>query len=210
MSVDPDPESEFSSDDNHMEADDPNEPLSHPTDNDIPPAYYNILNPEMPTPEHEDDDEFQNESEGWSGFDEVLNADAPLSLTEQVNELEEMIGPEDEKELWAMRNDVLTETDRDSIRAFKLKILAKMSREAFEHMRHAFSHKLDIQSEYTIIHRIAVLSRVEPLWIWIDCCVNSCIAYIGDDSRTKTPAASVTNHATLLAGNLADSFVISH
>ncbi|KAJ7237961.1 hypothetical protein C8J57DRAFT_1040226, partial [Mycena rebaudengoi] len=74
----------------------------------------------------------------------------------------------------------LTETDRDSIRAFKLKILAKMSREAFEHMRHAFSHKLDIQSEYTIIHRIAFLSRVEPLWI--DCCVNSCIAYTGDDS----------------------------
>ncbi|KAJ7206954.1 hypothetical protein C8J57DRAFT_1484742 [Mycena rebaudengoi] len=105
MSVNTDCEdksNEFYSDDDHMEVDDPNEPRSHPTDNDLPPAYYNILSPEMPTPEHEDDDEFENESEGWSRFDEVLDADAPLSLTEEVTKLEEMIGPEGEAELLAM------------------------------------------------------------------------------------------------------------
>ncbi|KAJ7231818.1 hypothetical protein C8J57DRAFT_1091622, partial [Mycena rebaudengoi] len=77
-------------------------------------------------------------------------------------------------------NEVLTEEDRDSIRAFKLKMISNMQREVFEQLRHSFGHKLEISSEWVMIHRIAILSRVEPRWY--HCCVNSCMAYTGDDS----------------------------
>jgi hypothetical protein len=71
----------------------------------------------------------------------------------------------------------LTEQDRDNIRAFKLDLISKMPRVAFEHMRYAFSHKLDISSHWVMIHRVAILSRVEP--VWYHCCPKSCIAYAG-------------------------------
>ncbi|KAJ7173917.1 hypothetical protein C8R43DRAFT_873458, partial [Mycena crocata] len=80
-------------------------------------------------------------------------------------------------------NDVLTDTDRDNIRAFKLKMMSNMSRDVFEQMRWAFDHKLDIGSEWVIIHRIGILSGVEP--VWYHCCVNTCMAYTGDDSDSE-------------------------
>ncbi|KAJ7477662.1 hypothetical protein FB451DRAFT_1032831, partial [Mycena latifolia] len=108
-----------------------------------------------------------------------------------------MIDPEEEAELWELHasralswnvevdarlgNAVLTEQDRDNIRAFKLKMMSNMSREVFEQIRFAFSHKLDISSEWVVIHRMAILSGVEP--VWYHCCVNSCLAYTGDDSE---------------------------
>ncbi|KAJ7268900.1 hypothetical protein C8J57DRAFT_1509119 [Mycena rebaudengoi] len=58
------------------------------------PLYYNVLVTE------EDESE---SSEGRAGFDEVLDADAPFSLEEKISQLEQIIGPEDEAELWAMR-----------------------------------------------------------------------------------------------------------
>ncbi|KAJ6451859.1 hypothetical protein C8R47DRAFT_998287 [Mycena vitilis] len=74
-------------------------------------------------------------------------------------------------------NDILTEKDRDNIRAFILVLLSNMSRMAFAHMRHAFRHKMDISSHWVIIHRVAILTRVEP--VWYHCCPNSCVAYTG-------------------------------
>ncbi|KAJ7200626.1 hypothetical protein GGX14DRAFT_336361, partial [Mycena pura] len=71
----------------------------------------------------------------------------------------------------------LSEEDRDTIRAFVLKIISNMSRTSFEMMRHAFSHKLEISSLYVMIHRVAMLSGIVPEWY--DCCVQSCIAYTG-------------------------------
>jgi Transposase family tnp2 len=73
---------------------------------------------------------------------------------------------------------ILTEEDHDNIRAFKIRMVSNMPRAAFNQMRYAFRHKLQISSHYVIAHRLAVLSGVEP--IWIDCCPNSCIAYTGD------------------------------
>lgn len=73
---------------------------------------------------------------------------------------------------------VLTEQDRDNIRAFKLRMVSNMPRTAFDQMRFAFQHKLDISSYWVILHRLAILSEIEP--VWYDCCVNSCLAYTGE------------------------------
>jgi len=54
-------------------------------------------------------------------------------------------------------------------------MLSNLPRAAFEHMRRTFSHKLTIDSEWVILHRLSVLSGVQP--VWYDCCVNSCIAF---------------------------------
>lgn len=78
-------------------------------------------------------------------------------------------------------NDVLTEQDKDNIRAFKLKLMANMPRVAFNQMRYAFSNKLDISSDWVIMHRLAILSCVEPEWY--DCCINTCLAYAGPYSN---------------------------
>ncbi|KAJ6472219.1 hypothetical protein C8R47DRAFT_953911, partial [Mycena vitilis] len=75
----------------------------------------------------------------------------------------------------------LTEKDRDNIRAWIVVLLSNMSRTAFAHMRHAFRHKMDISSHWVIIHRIVILTRVEPRWY--DCCPNSCIAYTAEYSH---------------------------
>ncbi|KAJ7069063.1 hypothetical protein B0H15DRAFT_783198, partial [Mycena belliarum] len=72
-------------------------------------------------------------------------------------------------------NEILTDQDRDNIRAFKLVLVSKMPRVAFNHMRYAFNHKLEISSHWAMIHRIAILSHIEP--VWYDCCPQSCIAY---------------------------------
>ncbi|KAJ7271371.1 hypothetical protein B0H12DRAFT_731303 [Mycena haematopus] len=124
------------------------------------------------------------EMDAWSGFDEVLDADQPMSKAEMIRQLEEMIAPGQEAELWAIRNETLTDQDRDNIRAFHLKVMSNMSREVYEQLRHAFDHKLDLSSEYVMIHRMAILSGVEPLWF--HCCINSCMAYTGDDTDRTT------------------------
>ncbi|KAJ7621834.1 hypothetical protein B0H17DRAFT_887211, partial [Mycena rosella] len=72
----------------------------------------------------------------------------------------------------------LTDQDRDNIRAFQLKMMSTMPHLAFAQMRHAFRHKLEISSHWVMIHRVAILSNVEP--VWIPCCPNSCMAYTGD------------------------------
>ncbi|KAJ7095754.1 hypothetical protein B0H15DRAFT_69465 [Mycena belliarum] len=90
--------------------------------------------------------------EAWSGFDKLQDAEEPLTPEEMIRQLEEMILPEDEAELWNICNDVVTEQDRDIIRAFKLKLMSNMPRAAFNQMRYAFQNKLDISSKWAIIH----------------------------------------------------------
>ncbi|KAJ7349246.1 hypothetical protein DFH08DRAFT_139479 [Mycena albidolilacea] len=137
------------------------------------PGHFNFLAPA-------EDEEF--EIDGWSGFDEVLDADGPVgSREEMLTQLEEMVAPGRDAELWAVRNDILTDQDCDNIRAFHFKMISNMSREVFEQLRFAFNHKLGLSSEYVILHRVAVLSHVEPMWI--HCCVNSCMAYTDDDAE---------------------------
>ncbi|KAJ6501077.1 hypothetical protein C8R47DRAFT_1193439, partial [Mycena vitilis] len=98
------------------------------SDADESPGYFNVLTPE---------DEEPLELDGWAGFDEVLDADKPILRDDMIAKADEMIGPEGE--LWAMRNETLTEQDRDTIRAFWLIMKSNMSREIFKHMRYAFS-----------------------------------------------------------------------
>jgi hypothetical protein len=74
-------------------------------------------------------------------------------------------------------NEILTEDDRDNIRAFKLKILSNMSLRTFNHMRHIYRHRLHIDSRWVILHRLTVLSGIKP--VPYDCCINACIAYTG-------------------------------
>ena len=47
---------------------------------------------------------------------------------------------------------VLSEEDHDNIRAFKLRMVSNMPRTAFNQMRYAFQHKLDIHSLFVITH----------------------------------------------------------
>lgn len=70
---------------------------------------------------------------------------------------------------------MLSEENRDNIRAFNLLVTSKMPRQSFEDMRYTFRHKVTIASEYTIFRQMGILSGVKP--IIFDCCPNSCIAY---------------------------------
>ncbi|KAF7378176.1 hypothetical protein MSAN_00242100 [Mycena sanguinolenta] len=109
----------------------------------------------------------------WDDFDE--DQDIPLTREEMLRELEEMLDADEEAALWDIRNKTLTEQDRDNIAAFQLKMISNMPRVAFAQMRHAFRHKLDISSHWVMIHRVAILSGIEPQWY--HCCLNSCMAY---------------------------------
>jgi len=66
----------------------------------------------------------------------------------------------------------------DDIRAFKLYLVSNMPRRAFDQMRYAFQHKMQISSLYVITHKMAIISGITP--VWYDCCPNSCVAYTGD------------------------------
>ena len=74
-------------------------------------------------------------------------------------------------------NGIVTDIDRDNIRAFKLKMFGNVTRCTFNQMRHAFRHKLEIRSENIMIHRIVLLAGVQP--VKYDCCINFCVAYTG-------------------------------
>jgi len=88
-------------------------------------------------------------------------------------------------------SNVLSDEDRDNISAFKLRMVSNMPRVAFEQMRFAFKHKLNIHSLYVITHRMTILSGIEPQWF--DCCINSCIAYTGSyQDLDKCPDCSET------------------
>ena len=57
-------------------------------------------------------------------------------------------------------------------------MISNMPCVTFDQMHYAFKHKLKINSLYSIICHLAVLSGLEPLYF--DCCLNACIAYTGN------------------------------
>ena len=75
------------------------------------------------------------------------------------------------------RNEIISDRDRDNIRTFKLKMFGNITRRSLNQMRHAFKHKLDIDSEWIMLRRIRLLAGIELKKI--DCCIKSCIAYTG-------------------------------
>ncbi|KAJ7035765.1 hypothetical protein C8F04DRAFT_1258650 [Mycena alexandri] len=81
-------------------------------------------------PENQDDDE---ELSGWRRFDELQDTDSPDPSRKEMTliaQLEQMLGPDEDPKLWSMRNEELTDGDRNNIRAFKLKMMSDMSRDA--------------------------------------------------------------------------------
>ncbi|KAF7335395.1 hypothetical protein MVEN_02192100 [Mycena venus] len=117
------------------------------------------------------------EEDEWLAFDEGEERQECANREEMARELEQMLDAEDEAVLWDIRNETLSEQDRDNFRAFQLKMISNMPHLAFAQMRYSFRHKLQISSHYVMIHRIAVLSGVMPQWY--HCCSNSCMAYTG-------------------------------
>lgn len=157
--------------------------------------------------------EGQDMEDEWGSFDANPEAYKDISSDEErLEELDSMLGEEEYGELWDISEfsfvferikliaeftgqDTLSDQDHDMIRAFKLRMLSNMPRVAWDQMRHAFAHKLQICSLYVAIHRMAILSGVEPLWI--DCCVNSCIAYTGRYSeREECPECDQERYKT--------------
>jgi hypothetical protein len=74
-------------------------------------------------------------------------------------------------------NNIISDGDRDNIRAFKLKMYGNLTRRSMNQVRHTFRHKLDIDSEWVMLRRMGLLAGVQPKKI--DCCFKSCIAYTG-------------------------------
>ena len=134
--------------------------------------------------------------EAWSKYNEDLELEAKLSVDERLKEFDIMMDSVDFKALWDVHQsrviyllknstnksiegaETLSDQDMDDIRAFKLYMVSNMPRRAFNQMRYAFKHKMEISSLYIITHKLAILSGTTP--VWYDCCLNSCIAYTGD------------------------------
>jgi hypothetical protein len=87
----------------------------------------------------------------------------------------------------------LSPKDIDDIRAFKLFLVSKMPRRAFDQMRYAFQHKMEISSLYVITHKLAILSGIRP--VWYDCCPKSCVAYTGKHKdKSKCPKCAESRY----------------
>ncbi|KAI0364413.1 hypothetical protein BV20DRAFT_956223, partial [Pilatotrama ljubarskyi] len=93
---------------------------------------------------------------------------------------------------------LLSDDERDNVRAFQLRFLANISRQAYDQVRHSLRHKLSLSSDWVILRRIALLSGVRP--VWYDCCVNSCICFLGEFASAtvcpdcKEPRLSPSGH----------------
>ncbi|KAI0646643.1 hypothetical protein C8Q79DRAFT_1111141 [Trametes meyenii] len=83
--------------------------------------------------------------------------------------------------------EMLTPADRDNIIAFRLRFIANIPRTAYHQFREAFSSRIKLDSEWKLLHRIASLSGVRP--IWYECCINSCLAYLGEYANATTCAS---------------------
>ena len=54
-------------------------------------------------------------------------------------------------------------------------MVSNMPNTAFNQMRYAFQHKMEIVSLYRITHKLAAISGVMPKYF--DCCVKSCVMF---------------------------------
>lgn len=73
---------------------------------------------------------------------------------------------------------LLPEEERDNVRAFRLRFLVNIPRDAYRQVRHGLKHKILLSSEWVVLRRIALLSGVQP--VWYECCINSCLCYLGE------------------------------
>ncbi|KAE9390937.1 hypothetical protein BT96DRAFT_1001778 [Gymnopus androsaceus JB14] len=76
-----------------------------------------------------------------------------------------------------LRQGLLDDADLDAIKAFKLKVKNRLTREAYNDIRFLFCDKIDIDSEWRTINRMATLAEIKL--VWYDCCINTCMAFTG-------------------------------
>lgn len=79
--------------------------------------------------------------------------------------------------LW-LGDTVLSDVDRDNIRAFDFYLKGGLSRDAFDRMRKSFGHRMTIDSLKKITRRIDSLTGIIPRKY--DCCVGTCVCYTGE------------------------------
>ncbi len=72
---------------------------------------------------------------------------------------------------------MITDQDRDDIRAFHLRMISNMPRRTFEQMRFSFCHRMELRSEWSATYCMAILTGITV--IWYDCCIHSCVCYTG-------------------------------
>jgi hypothetical protein len=112
------------------------------------------------------------EDDEWNQYNENDELDAEG----RFREFEEILDSESDAE--ENLQEELTVEDLDNFQAFKLHVFARLPRTAFNQMRHAFQHHMEISSLYVISQKLAILSGITPQWY--DCCVNSCVLYVND------------------------------
>ena len=136
--------------------------------------------------------------EAYTFREDDVDERGALSIDEMIADIEDWQGPTKAKEMHSLReccfgwgsiiiescnlgDHMLTDEDRDNIRAFQLKLVGNIPRRIFNHMRRSFRHKMTIDSEWVILHRLAVLSGIKP--VNYHCCINSCVAYTDNYSH---------------------------
>jgi hypothetical protein len=136
----------------------------------------------------------------WMKYDEEMeiHATLPITVDERLKDIDEMLDSVVTlKELWEERTyeslnttthdahthnlmsggGSLSQQDLDDIQAFKLHVVSNMPHRAFDQMRYAFRHHMQISSLYIITQKLAILSGIKP--VYYDCCLKSCVAYTG-------------------------------
>jgi len=106
----------------------------------------------------------------------------------------------------------LPEQDRDNIRVFQLKMISNIPHAAFAQMRHAFRKKLQSNSHWDMIHRVAVLYRKARTWSAADSAKNlgSTAPRSSDDSFVTFPSFLVVTIETLRQPPEATWWLIRH
>ncbi|KZP04867.1 hypothetical protein FIBSPDRAFT_903954 [Athelia psychrophila] len=112
----------------------------------------------------------------WDNRADLALQERQLSRQEVDEALEDELGPERAKEMYELRNHIVSDQDRMNARAFKLRQMSNISRKTFD-QRFTFQDHLTIDSLWVIQHRFSMLTEIEP--ILYDCCINLCLCYVG-------------------------------
>ena len=71
-------------------------------------------------------------------------------------------------DLFNVGDKVLSNEDRNDIRAFNLLVNSGMSRGSYNYMQFTFRNQLSVASQYVIFRKAAILAGVKP--VLYDCC----------------------------------------
>jgi hypothetical protein len=130
----------------------------------------------------EPDTEGEDELEGGLPPEDMINEEFERELAE-IGERNKI--PTRSPWLISRKAEELTSEDLDMLRAFALKTDEHLTEKAFSKMRFAFP-SANLDSWKTIRSRVSFLAGLKP--VLYDCCVNSCVCYIGPHAdQTQCP-----------------------